>query len=172
MTGGLQQEARPERAEGRENVSKKILVVNGPNLNMLGLREPDVYGTVTLAEIEQKMREQARELGVDIEFYQSNHEGDLIDCLQQAREEVDGVIINAGGLTHSSVALHDALKAVGVPAVEVHMSNIYRREEFRRHSLISPAVEGGVFGFGEHSYYLALQALSALMDSRRKGDEG
>lgn len=150
-------------------MSKKILVVNGPNLNMLGVREPEIYGSVTLAGIEEKMREQARELGVDIEFYQSNHEGDLIDCLQQARDRVDGVIINAGGLTHYSVALHDALKALKVPAVEVHMSNIYKREEFRRHSLISPAVEGGIFGFGEHSYYLALQALAGLLDHRQKG---
>ncbi|MGE5398403.1 MAG: type II 3-dehydroquinate dehydratase [Chitinophagales bacterium] len=145
---------------------KKILVMNGPNLNMLGKREPELYGSVSLADIQVEMLKRAKNSDVELEFFQSNHEGELIDRLHEAREKVDAVIINAGGLTHTSVSLHDALRVAAVPVIEVHMSNIYSREEFRQKSLIAPAAVGGIFGFGTMSYYLALDAALALLQDR------
>lgn len=146
----------------------KVLVINGPNLNMLGSREPDIYGSVTLAEIETGMSRILSESQVKAEFFQSNHEGELIDKLQQDGAQCDLVIINAGALTHYSIALYDALKAVGQPVIEVHMSNIYAREPFRQHSLLSPLAIGGIFGFGACSYFLAAQAaIDYLHNSRR-----
>lgn len=136
----------------------KVLVINGPNLNMLGRREPEIYGSVTLEEIEAGMTRMLSEAQFTAEFYQSNHEGELIDRVQNAREGCDLIIINAGALTHYSIALYDALKAVGLPVIEVHMSNIYTREPFRQQSLLSPLAIGGVFGFGAMSYYLAARA--------------
>ncbi|MGE5416865.1 MAG: type II 3-dehydroquinate dehydratase [Acidobacteriota bacterium] len=142
---------------------KKVLVINGPNLNLLGSREKDLYGSVTLADIQNKMLARCEGLDVSVEFFQSNHEGEIIDKIHEARGVVDSVLINAGGLTHYSVSLHDALKAAAIPTIEVHMTNIYQREEFRHHSLVSPAAMGGIFGFGEQSYYLALDAALKIM---------
>lgn len=145
---------------------KKVLVVNGPNLNLLGQRETDIYGSVTLNEIENRLRDQAAAAGLAITFFQSNHEGELIDCLHAHRGQIDCVLINAGGLTHTSVALHDALRAMECPVIEVHMSNIYRREPFRHQSLVAPAAVGGIFGFGPDSYTLALEAAAKLLSGR------
>jgi 3-dehydroquinate dehydratase-2 len=147
----------------------KILVVHGPNLNLLGTREPGVYGSATLAEIERGLRRAAAARGVEIAFVQSNHEGDLIDAVQAAPGTVDGVLVNAGGLTHTSVALRDAL-AAGPPAVEVHLSNIFGRESFRRRSLLAGACVGIVAGFGAASYRLGLEGLLDWLDGAEDTD--
>ena len=147
---------------GRDNNVQNCML-NGPNLNMIGVREPGVYGTVSLEQIEQKMLAAAEKHGAELEFFQSNHEGELIDIIQNCRGQADCIIINAGGLTHYSVSLHDALRAVEIPVIEVHMTNIYAREEFRHQSLISPVAIGGIFGFGSASYYLALQAALEIL---------
>lgn len=136
----------------------KILIINGPNLNMLGVREQEFYGNQTLEEINLDLSAYASEQGVEVEFFQSNHEGSLVDRIQQAYGEVDMIIINPGAFTHYSVALCDALKTLKVPVLEVHLSNIYAREEFRHHSLISPLAVGGIFGLGPIGYRLALEA--------------
>jgi 3-dehydroquinate dehydratase II len=136
-----------------------IAVLNGPNLNLLGQREPDIYGRTTLAEIETMVRDAARSEGVDIEWFQSNHEGELVDAVQGLRGRVDGVLVNAAALTHSSLALRDAMLAVRVPFVELHLSNIFAREPERRHSVIADLAIGLVTGFGAQSYLLGLQAL-------------
>lgn len=140
-----------------------ILVINGPNLNLLGQREQDVYGTDTLDDINRSVEETARELGVELRFFQSNHEGEIIDFLHQEMKGAHGVLLNPGGLTHTSVSLRDALSAIDIPAVEVHLSNIYAREEFRKKSLVSPVCLGVVSGFGRHSYIAALRALVARL---------
>jgi len=141
-----------------------VVILNGPNLNMLGLREPKLYGSETLSDLEAACRERAQALGLTLEFRQSNHEGDLIDWIHEARGSADVIIINAGGLTHTSVALHDALKASDLPVIEVHMTNIHAREAFRHHSFVSPAAIGTICGFGSHSYLLALEAAANLID--------
>lgn len=138
----------------------KILVLNGPNLNLLGTREPEIYGSRTLEDINKRIKLNADSMGVDVEFFQSNHEGDLVDALHGARGLADGVILNAGAYTHTSVAIRDAISAIDVPVVEVHLSNIFAREEFRSKSLISPVCVGTICGFGENVYLLALAALS------------
>jgi len=137
----------------------RISVLNGPNLNLLGQREPEVYGRTTLAEIEAMVREAARTHGVELDWFQTNHEGELVDAVQALKGRADGALINAAALTHSSLALRDALLAVEVPFVELHLSNIFAREPARRHSMIADLALGMVTGFGAQSYLLALQAL-------------
>jgi 3-dehydroquinate dehydratase-2 len=137
----------------------RIVVLNGPNLNLLGQREPEVYGHTSLAEIEAMVREAAGPLGAEIEWFQTNHEGALVEAVQGLRGRADGALINAAALTHSSLALRDALLAVRIPFVELHLSNIFAREPERRHSVIADLALGMVTGFGPHSYLLALQAL-------------
>lgn len=144
-------------------MSKTIFVLNGPNLNLLGKREPSLYGSHSLNDIEQQCHETAKELGFDIVFRQSNHEGDLVDWIQEAREKAAAIVINAGAYTHTSIALHDALRSVDIPAVEVHLSNIHAREAFRHVSMISPVITGAIFGFGAHSYILAVRAVAAAL---------
>jgi 3-dehydroquinate dehydratase II len=136
-----------------------ILVLHGPNLNLLGQREPETYGLVTLEQINRQLQQEAERMGVNLVFLQSNHEGVLVDAIQAACGQHQGVLINAAAYTHSSVALRDAIAAVAIPTVEVHLSNIYRREEFRHHSWIAPVVIGQISGFGANSYRLGLQAL-------------
>jgi 3-dehydroquinate dehydratase-2 len=134
-------------------------------LNLLGVREPATYGYDTLADVEERCLVRARELDLVIEFRQTNHEGTLVDWIQEAREAADGIILNAGALTHTSVAVHDALKAADVPIIEVHLSNIFRRESFRHHSYVSLAANGGIFGLGPQGYELALEAIASLIDA-------
>jgi 3-dehydroquinate dehydratase-2 len=142
---------------------RKILVLHGPNLNLLGKRQPEIYGRLSLDQINRKIHALARELGVEVEMRQSNSEGDLVDWIQQAPKTFAALVINAAAYTHSSVALRDALTASGIPAVEVHLSNIYRREEFRKRSLIAEAVVGQIAGFGVNSYLLGLRAAVILL---------
>ncbi|MBC8336928.1 MAG: type II 3-dehydroquinate dehydratase [Anaerolineales bacterium] len=136
-----------------------LLVLHGPNLNLLGTREPEIYGDLTLAEIDQKLAEAASAKDVEIYSIQSNSEGALVDALQEAAKKADGVIFNPAGYTHTSVALRDAVAAIGIPVIEVHLSNVYAREEFRKQSLIAPVCLGKITGFGWMSYRLALEAL-------------
>jgi 3-dehydroquinate dehydratase-2 len=141
----------------------RVLVLNGPNLNLLGEREPHLYGSATLDAIMEQVRQHAATRQIEIEHLQSNHEGALIDALHQARGRVHGVILNAGALTHTSYALRDAIAALQIPTVEVHLTNIYAREEFRRHSVIAPVCVGQISGFGPLSYLLAVDALHAIL---------
>ncbi|MFA7249170.1 MAG: type II 3-dehydroquinate dehydratase [Dehalococcoidia bacterium] len=136
----------------------RVLVLNGPNLNMLGTREPEIYGRETLADIEILVRNRAQELGIEVAFAQSNHEGELVDTIQ-AHRDWDGLIINAAGYTHTSVAIPDAIAATGIPTVEVHLSNVFKREPFRHHSYLSPYVWGCLAGFGFRGYLAALDLL-------------
>ncbi len=142
-------------------MAKRIHILNGPNLNMLGAREAEIYGTVTLAEVEAACREHAGRLGLEIEFHQTNSEGALVDLVQAARGVADGIVLNAGAYSHTSIAVHDAILAAGVPVVEVHLSNIYARERFRHRSFISAVAVGVICGLGPTGYILALNALAA-----------
>ena len=148
-------------------MSPTIYVLNGPNLNLLGEREPAIYGTATLSDLESLAQDTAAQLGATVEFRQSNHEGELVDWVQEARRQAAAVVINAGGYTHTSVALHDALKVLTIPVVEVHLSNPGIREEFRHKSLVSPAASGIIAGFGSLGYRLAIEAAAALADQKR-----
>ena len=141
---------------------KKILVIHGPNLNLLGEREPGVYGSSTIDVLNRNIIDRAKEQGLQCEIFQSNHEGAIIDKLHAARTGFDGVIINAGAFTHYSYAIRDAIAAIKIPCIEVHISNVHAREEFRHHSVISPVCKGVIYGFGFTSYYLTVQALSEL----------
>jgi len=147
----------------------RLQVLHGPNLNLLGTREPEVYGTTTLAEIDASIRAVAEELGVAVSIGQSNHEGELIDTVQQAAAEVAGFVVNAAGYTHTSVALRDALVASGRPFVEVHVSNVYSREPFRRESLLAGVALGTVSGFGAGSYTLAVRGLVRHLTETNRG---
>ena len=147
--------------------AKSILVLNGPNLNLLGSREPAIYGHETLADIEKSCRQHAQSLGLALDFRQSNHEGVLIDWVQQARGKAAGIAVNPGGLGHTSVALLDALIASELPVIEVHLSNIFRRESFRRHSYVSEAARGVICGLGSHGYILALAALANILGAKK-----
>jgi len=142
-----------------------ILVLNGPTLNLLGVREPAIYGRDTLADVEEACLERASVLGLALDFRQSNHEGQLVEWIQEARENADGIIINPAGYTTTSVALLDALKASELPVIEVHLSNIYRREAFRHNSLVSQAATGVICGLGAQGYLLALEAIARLLDT-------
>ncbi len=148
-------------------MSLTIYVLNGPNLNLLGEREPAIYGTATLADLEKLSQETAAPLGAAVEFRQTNHEGELVEWVQEARRQAAAVIINAGGYTHTSVALHDALKVLTIPVVEVHLSNPGNREEFRHKSLVSPAASGLIAGFGPLGYRLAIEAAVVLAAKKR-----
>lgn len=147
--------------------NKTILVLNGPNLNLLGKRQPAIYGRGTLADIEKACHKRAKALGLDVDFRQSNHEGELIGWVQEAPDRAAGIVINAGAYTHTSIALHDALLAGELPAIEVHLSNIFKRESFRHHSFISPAARGVIAGLGAQGYLLALEALADIIASRK-----
>ena len=146
--------------------SPTVWVLNGPNLNLLGEREPDTYGGESLADIEKRCAKAAKKAGMGLEFRQTNHEGELVAWIQEARESAAGLAINAGAYTHTSVAVHDALRLLSIPIVEVHLSNIFAREEFRHHSYVSTAATGVICGFGGDSYLLALQALAAIISEQ------
>lgn len=137
----------------------KILIINGVNMNMLGLRETEKYGTMTLKDLEKELYAFSFELGIDIETFQSNFEGEIVEKIHQTKDNFDGIVINAGAYTHTSVAIRDAISAVNIPAVEIHMTNIYKREEFRQHSYIAPVCIGQISGFGINSYKLGLKAV-------------
>jgi 3-dehydroquinate dehydratase II len=144
-------------------MAKKIYILNGPNLNLLGTRETDIYGSETLAQIQSTCESKARDLGLQTDFRQTNIEGELVGWIQEAREKASGIVLNAAGYTHTSVAVHDALKASSLPIVEVHLSNIYRREAFRHKSYVSPVAHGVICGFGGLGYGFALEALATIL---------
>ena len=141
----------------------KVLVIHGPNLNMLGKREPEIYGHQTLDEINERLKSRAADLGLDIETLQTNHEGEILDQIQQAENAFDGVLINPAAYTHTSIAIRDALAMLKIPVVEIHLSNIYKRESFRHTSMISDVVTAQISGFGPHGYLLALEGLAQML---------
>lgn len=142
----------------------KVLVIHGPNLDLLGVREPDIYGTLSLDEINKKLKKIAEDEGMEIEIVQSNHEGQIVELIGSAKGKVDCILINPAAYTHTSVAIRDAIQAVHIPTIEVHLSNIYAREEFRRTSLIAPVATGQISGFGPNSYILGLKAAVRLVE--------
>ena len=146
-----------------------VFILNGPNLNLLGVREPSIYGRDTLGDIEERCTARAAALGLEIDFRQTNHEGQLVDWIQEARESADGIILNAGALSHTSVALLDALSAAELPVIEVHLSNIFRRERFRHHSYVSLAANGVICGLGPQGYELALDGIASLIEGESDG---
>ncbi|MDA0241326.1 MAG: type II 3-dehydroquinate dehydratase [Proteobacteria bacterium] len=147
-------------------MTASVLILNGPNLNMLGSREPEIYGSETLADIEESCVARGEGLDLKVDFRQSNGEGELVDWIQEASGNHAGIIINAGAYTHTSIAILDALRACGLPIIEVHLSNIFQREEFRHQSYISPVAEGVICGFGGHGYCLALEAIAKIVTTR------
>ncbi len=151
---------------------KPVFILNGPNLNLIGQREPEIYGRQTLADIEQGLRQQALAAGLEIDFRQTNHEGELTGWIQEARDAACALILNAAAYTHTSIAILDALRALSLPVVEVHLSNIFKREEFRHRSFVSPAATGLICGFGPQSYQLALAAIIAMVQSSDSSNRG
>jgi 3-dehydroquinate dehydratase-2 len=149
-------------------MNNKIIIINGPNLNLLGEREQSQYGSITFENLKEKCLKKANELKVDMEFYQSNVEGDIVNKIQDARNEFDGMIINAAGYTHTSVAIRDSLDIFKKPIIELHISNIYKREEFRHKSLISNVVNGGIFGLGSEGYILAIISLEKMIKNENR----
>tara|TARA_Y100001970_G_scaffold64183_1_gene82160 strand:- start:249 stop:689 length:441 start_codon:yes stop_codon:yes gene_type:complete len=145
---------------------KQIIIINGPNLNLLGNRESNIYGELSLDEIETKSKQKCDELNLDLFFFQSNNEGEIINMIQEAQEKYDGLIINPAGFTHTSVALLDSLRALNKPKIEIHLSNIYNREEYRKKSITSEGVNGLICGFGYLSYILAIDAIAKLMNEK------
>jgi 3-dehydroquinate dehydratase-2 len=150
----------------------RVLVIHGPNLNLLGRREPSIYGAVTLAEIDDELRRRGAAAGVDVECAQSNHEGVIVDLIQGALGRFDAIVINAGAYTHTSIAIRDAIAAVGVPTVEVHVSNVYAREELRHTSMLAARCVGQICGFGAQSYYLGLDAALGVVEGLRRHGQG
>jgi 3-dehydroquinate dehydratase-2 len=163
--------ALPERAPAKNGSSRPIaaLVVHGPNLNLLGEREPEVYGHTRLVDIDKELKQLGRELEIKVETFQSNSEGAIVDRIQQARGSCEVLIINPGAYTHTSVAIRDAILAVNIPAIEVHLSNVYKREPFRHHSTIADVAYGRIMGFGAESYSLALRAARTMVEKSRAG---
>ncbi len=147
-------------------MKQRILVIHGPNLNMLGKREPEIYGSLTLADINKKLGREAKELGAEVEFFQSNSEGEIVGRIQGAMGSADGILINPGGYTHTSVAIRDAILSIGLPVVEAHISNIYKREDFRQKSYVSGVALGVVSGFGAESYSLGLRGLVHYLNEK------
>lgn len=163
--------AAPER-QGQQMPRLKILVVHGPNLNLLGRREPQIYGTTTLDQINDHLKDLAKDISVDLVTVQSNHEGTLVDAFQTHMDDVDGAIINGAGLSFSSVSLHDAIKAMPFPVIEVHISNLGTRDEIHRHSILTPAVRGSIMGLGWRSYTAALRALAEIVREAKAAKRG
>ena len=149
-------------------MSKNILIINGPNLNLLGKREQSQYGSITFEKLKENCLNKAKELKINLNFYQSNVEGELITAIQKAKEKFDGIIINAAGFTHTSVAIRDALDIYKKPIIELHISNIYNREEFRHKSLISDVATGGIFGLGDNGYILAIIAMQKILENENR----
>ncbi len=147
---------------------KKIIILNGPNLNLLGEREKNQYGTITLKDIEKKCKDYAFKNNIEVVFFQSNIEGELVQKIQDIRNNHNGLIINAGGYTHTSVAIHDALKIIKIPIIELHITNIYNREEFRHKSLISKVAKGVICGFGDSGYVMALKAMNEILNNENR----
>jgi len=166
-TASLSRTAAGRVSGGDARVTPRVLVLHGPNLNLLGEREPHIYGHTTLADIDEELATRGRAAGVEVSTLQSNHEGVLIDRVQQARTDADAIIINAGGFTHTSVALRDAIAATKLPAIEVHLSNLAAREEFRHHSYLTAVCVGQIAGFGAASYRLALDAAIDILGARK-----
>lgn len=148
-----------------------ILIINGPNLNLLGKREPGVYGSDSLEEIQREILEKAKQIGAEVDFFQSNHEGAIIDALHEAMDSYDGVVLNAGAYTHYSYAIRDAIAAIKIPVVEVHMSNVNSRDEFRHTSVIAPVCAGTIAGFGKNSYILGLRAAAEIAWERSRASQ-
>lgn len=146
-------------------MNKRVLVLQGPNLNLLGRREPDIYGSTTLQDIHSEMERVAKPYSIELTFFQSNHEGEIIDRIQAEMDNIDGIVINPGAFTHYSYAISDALKSVDIPIIEVHLSNIYKRESFRHHSVIAPAVSGQISGLGAYGYQAAIHFLNDCFSS-------
>ena len=155
----------PNVAIPAKSRSWDVLVLHGPNLNLLGLREPGIYGATTLDQIDTQLIELGKSLSTTVQSFQSNHEGALVDAIHAARDQHQGIVINAGAYTHTSIAIRDAISAVQIPTIEVHLSNIYKREEFRHHSYLASIVVGQISGFGAHSYCLGLQALVTHLET-------
>ena len=157
------------RGEAKSVRAFRVLVIHGPNLNLLGEREPEIYGRIHLRDIDRELKRLGRELGLSVDSFQSNSEGAIVDRIQKARNRCDLLLINPGAYTHTSIAIRDALAAVAVPVIEVHLSNVYQRESFRHHSTIADLAVGRIMGFGAEGYYLALRAAARLLSTRMAG---